>query len=214
MYNAEKHDPWLLNHSTPVYTKSDASLARTPTHKVINGSSDAVACVGHQDDGVPLWTLSLFYLSSYSCFHALLWFEVMSFTSLISFHPALSLWRPFVCILVWDVNLLLVPRFLVPLIRPRSVLDLMRLTSTSFYASLSPLLLPVHPSGAWSLLIPTNHCSQLLAHKAVFVQFSIQPPPWCKILCKWWCYKNEGCYCMAPFQNIVSYLWRTYSGAA
>lgn len=66
--NAEKHDPWLLNHSSPVYTKSDASLAHTPTHKVINGYIDAVACVGHQDVGVQCPKAMLerfhFYLSS------------------------------------------------------------------------------------------------------------------------------------------------------
>ncbi len=109
------------------------------------------------------------FFTSHSCFKALFLSEVMSFTSLISFHPALSLLRPFVCILVWDVNLLLIPRFLIPLIRPSSVSVLMRLTSSSLYGSLGPLLLPVHPSGARSLLIPTNHCSWPLAHKAVFV---------------------------------------------
>jgi len=77
-YNAEKHDPWLLNHSTRFYTKSDASLAHTLTHNVINGCFDAVACLWHQDVGVPLWTLSLLPLL----------LKLMRFTSLISFHPA------------------------------------------------------------------------------------------------------------------------------
>lgn len=109
------------------------------------------------------------FFTSHSCFQALLLFEVMSFTSLISFHLALSLWRPFVCIGVWDVNLLLIPRFLFPLIRPSSVSVLMRLTSSSLYGSLGPLLLPVHPSGAWSLRIPTNHCSRPLLGAKCFV---------------------------------------------
>lgn len=169
---------------------------------MINGCIDAVACVGHQDVGVPLWTLSLLPFLLKLLPSSLLWFEVMRFTSLISFHPArVSLEA--LCILKWDVNLLLVPSFLILLIRLHSVSALMRLTSSSLYWSLGPPLLPVHPSGAWSLLIPTNHHNWPLAHKAVFVQFPIRPPAWSKRLCKWWCYKTGEVHGSFPKHDLL-----------
>lgn len=133
---------------------------------------------------------------------SLLWFEVMRFTSLISFHPARVSLEAF-CILKWDVNLFLVPSFLILLIRLHSVSALMRLTSSSLYWSLGPPLLPVHPSGAWSLLLPTNHHNWPLAHKAVFVQFPIRPPAWSKRLCEWWRYKTGEVHGSFPKHELL-----------
>lgn len=152
-----------------------------------NGCTGDVACIWHQDVGVPLWTLSLLPLLLNLLSSSLLWFEVMSFTSLISLHPALSLLRPFVSKYGMLTFFLSLPSLFHS--SDHFVSALMRLTSSSLYWSLGPPLLPVHPSGAWSLLIPTNHYNRPLAHKVVFVQFPIRPPAWSKRLCKWWRYK-------------------------